>query len=142
MLAGAAVLVAAPAAADPAARRHDPSFDYMVNCQGCHKVDGSAQGDIVPALRGQVAKFLHTDEGRRYLVQVPGVSQSPLDNRQIAEVLNWAIIRFDRANIPASFVPYTADEVRILRAQPISDTARRRKVITKKIPQFGSQAGK
>lgn len=144
VLASAAVpVVVVPAVAgQSAARRDDPSYNYMVNCQGCHKVDGSAQGDIVPALRGQVAKFLHTKEGRRFLVQVPGVSQSPLDNRQTADVLNWAIVRFDRANIPDTFVEYTEDEVRTLRAQPISDTARKRAIITKKIPGFSTQAGK
>lgn len=143
LLAGAAIPIVMPAiAGGPAARKNSPSYNYMVNCQGCHKVDGSAQGDIVPALRGQVAKFLHTREGRHFLVQVPGVSQSSLDDRQIAEVLNWAIAHFDRENMPASFVAYTEDEVRALRAHPISDIARKRALTIKEIPAFQPHAGK
>ena len=142
-LAGAATIVVIPVVAGGSAARSDnPSYNYMVNCQGCHKIDGSAQGNIVPALRGQVAKFLHTEEGRRFLVQVPGVSQSSLDNRQTADVLNWAIVHFDRENIPDRFVAYTEDEVRILRARPISDTARNRANIVKKNPAFRIHVGK
>lgn len=125
----------------PATRNNDPGLNYMVHCQGCHKVDGSAQGNIVPALRGQVAKFLHTDDGRRFLVQVPGVAQSALNDRQTADVLNWILFRFDSANMPKSFAGYTEEEVHALRAEPISDTARARAALTAQIPGFKAPTG-
>lgn len=135
----AALAVAAPLAArgaEPAPRPSGPALDYMLHCQGCHKPDGSAQGDIVPALRGQMGRFLHDPQGREFLVRVPGVAQSQLDDKALAEVLNWMLVQFDRANLPAGYAPFTEREVGALRARPLSDTKRRRALLVAKIPAF------
>lgn len=109
-----ALLVGGPALASP-------KSDYMLNCMGCHLIDGAGTPEKVPALKGQVAKFLHIDGGRAFLVQVPGTSQSALDNARTAEVLNYILTEFDKAHLPSDFQPYTEEEVATLRPQKLSD---------------------
>ncbi len=101
----------------------DNNVAWMINCQGCHRADGGATSDQVPALRGSVAKFLTVDGGREYLIRVPGVSMAPLSDESIASLTNWMLNEFDREDIPADFKGYTADEVRELRQEPYSSEA-------------------
>jgi len=101
----------------------DNNVAWMLNCQGCHRADGGATGDEVPALRGTVAKFLSVPGGREYLIRVPGVSMAPLDDESIASLTNWMLYEFDRKNVPADFTGYTADEVSKFRRIPYSSEA-------------------
>jgi hypothetical protein len=39
----------------------------------------------VPAMRGVVGYFMRSEEGRAFLVQVPGVNNAGLSDAQIAE---------------------------------------------------------
>ena len=106
-----------------AARAYSPETNYTLHCQGCHLEDGSASADKVPALAGSVARFLRAPEGRAFLVRVPGVANAPLADAELVALLEWTLRRFDAANLPADFVPYTADEVHRLRAEPLVDVA-------------------
>ncbi len=99
----------------------DPALDYMLNCQGCHRADGAATPDSVPALAGSVARFLAVPGGREFLVQVPGVSQAALDDVTLAALMNWLVERFDTAHVPPGFRPYTAAEIGTLRRTPLTD---------------------
>jgi cytochrome c553 len=92
---------------------------WTLNCQGCHRPDGTGSDGTAPSLAGTVAKFLNVRGGREYLGRVPGVATSPLSNADLAEVMNWMLWRFDAAHVPADFKPYTADEVGLLRANPL-----------------------
>jgi hypothetical protein len=92
---------------------------WTLNCQGCHRADGTGTDDSAPSLAGTVAKFLHAPGGREYLGMVPGVAGSPLESADLAEVMNWMLYRFDRAHIPANFQPYGAEEVAKLRQTPL-----------------------
>jgi hypothetical protein len=49
--------------------------------------------------------------GREYLVEVPGVAASALSNAEIAEVLNWLLVTFNKAEMLPGFKPYTAAEI-------------------------------
>jgi Cytochrome c len=116
-----------------------PETDYMLNCMGCHVVDGSGAPGKIPALKGFMAKFLALPEGRAYLVRVPGVTQSALDDAQIAALTNWMLGRFDAEHVPAGFEPYTAEEVARYRAHPLTEiTATRARLVA----QLDSQSGK
>jgi hypothetical protein len=92
---------------------------WTLNCQGCHRADGTGTDDSAPSLAGTVAKFLHAPGGREYLGMVPGVANSPLESADLAEVMNWMLYRFDRSHVPANFQPYTSDEVAKLRLTPL-----------------------
>ena len=109
-----ACMTASPALASP-------KSDYMLNCMGCHLIDGAGTPKKVPALKGQVSKFLHLKGGREFLVQVPGTSQSALNNARTAEVLNYILTQFDGSHLPKDFQPYTEEEVASLRGQKLSD---------------------
>ncbi len=111
-----------------------PELDWVLECQGCHRRDGSGTPGSVPAIRDSVAGFLHVPGGREYLVQVPGVAQAPLDDAQLAGVVNWMLTRFDAAAVPKDFVPYTAAEVATLRLTPLVDPESVRRKLVAEIP--------
>jgi mono/diheme cytochrome c family protein len=116
----------APALAAAQMRGLPPETNYMLHCQGCHRPDGSGLPGEVPDLRGQVARFLALPEGRAFLVRVPGVANAPLSDADLAALLDWVLTRFDPGHVPAAHAPYSADEVRPLRAQPLSKLAETR----------------
>lgn len=93
--------------------------NWTLNCQGCHRIDGSGSDATAPGIAGTVAKFLHVPGGREYLIRVPGVATSPLSDADLAEVMNWMLWRFDKEHLPASFQPFTAGEIAPLRARPL-----------------------
>ena len=92
---------------------------WTLNCQGCHRADGTGTDDSAPSLAGTVAKFLHAPGGREYLGMVPGVASSPLESADLAEVMNWMLYKFDKTHVPANFQPYTGDEIGKLRETPL-----------------------
>jgi hypothetical protein len=110
-----------------AADMSGPALDYALNCQGCHRADGTGTPGSVPALAGSVGRFLRVAGGREYLARVPGVAQAPLDDAAVARLLNWMLERFDKDDLPHDFVPYAADEVGRLRTSPLTDVERVRR---------------
>ena len=96
--------------------------DYMIHCQGCHLPDGSgfpARG--VPDMRHVLIPFAQSQEGRAYLVQVPGSRLSALPDDRLAAAINW--ILEDLATGEGEAAPYTTEEVTQLRATPLADPA-------------------
>ena len=93
--------------------------NWILSCQGCHRADATGTPQTTPTMAGFVGKFLHVPGGREYLVRVPGVATAALSDADLADVLNWSLIRFDPANIPADFTPYTPAEVGRLRLKPL-----------------------
>jgi mono/diheme cytochrome c family protein len=83
----------------------------MLNCMGCHLADGSGAMGKVPSLRESLPMLSRSSTGRRYLVQVPGSSQSALSNRELAEVLNWMVRNLSARPMADDFAPFTASEV-------------------------------
>jgi cytochrome c553 len=92
---------------------------WTLNCQGCHRPDGTGSDGTAPSLAGTVARFLSAPGGREYLCRVPGVATSPLGDADLAELMNWILWRFDRQHLPANFQPFTAAEMGRLRTRPL-----------------------
>ena len=92
---------------------------WMLQCQGCHRADGTATGDEVPAIAGQVSRFLHVEGGREFLVRGPGVASAPLGDADLAALVNWMLAEFDPGHLPESFTPYQSAEVAALRIRPL-----------------------
>lgn len=92
---------------------------WTLNCQGCHRPDGTGSDQTAPSLAGTVARFLSVPGGREYLGRVPGVAASALSDADLAEVMNWMLWRFDRQHLLADFQPYTAAEIGQLRSRPL-----------------------
>jgi len=96
--------------------------NYQLQCAGCHLASGEgARANDMPRLHGFVGNFLKVDGGRDFLVRVPGISQSALNNAQLADMLNWLLNKDGMAgsSMPANYQPYTADEVTRIRAKSI-----------------------
>jgi mono/diheme cytochrome c family protein len=125
--------VAAGLAGSPAAATGGPALDYALNCQGCHRADGAGTPGSVPALAGSVGRFLRVPGGREFLVQVPGVATSALDDAALAAVLDWVLGRFGADGVPPGTSPYTADEVGRLRRSPLTDVQRARQALIEAI---------
>jgi mono/diheme cytochrome c family protein len=120
-----AMLVSAGASAD------EPQRDYMLNCMGCHTADGHGSSGKVPSLRDTLGPLAADRDGRRYLVEVPGVAQSQLTDAAVAQLLNWMLRNL--AAEPAPFVEYTRDEVARYRAQRLTSVQATRAQILSRI---------
>lgn len=114
-----AVLVASTAHADSY-----EEHDYILNCSGCHRIDGTGS-NVVPSLR-DMRELIGKPGAREYWIRVPGTAQAPLSDERLAAMMNWLIERFlGKAPNP----PYAAAEVRRLRSNPLRDPIAERKRI-------------
>lgn len=93
--------------------------NWTLNCQGCHRLDGTGSDTTAPSLAGTVAKFLWVPGGREYLMRVPGVATAPLSDADLAELVNYILWRFDKQDLPEHFRPFTAAEIAPLRSHPL-----------------------
>lgn len=111
----------------------DPSLQtvYTLNCSGCHGASGHGVPTAgIPDLN-DAGSYVSTSLGREYLIEVPGLSQSRLDDATAARLLNWVLRKFSADRLPADFKPYTAAEVTQFRADKVSDpNARRQAILT------------
>ena len=115
---------ASNARADAAARS-----DYLLHCSGCHRADGSGAIPDVPSLRGPVGSLVGTAEGREYIVRVPEVAQSPLDDKDLSRLLNWMLREFNAQTLQEGFQPITDREVGAARKRVLADPLRARAAI-------------
>lgn len=106
-------------------------FNYQMSCQGCHTPDGTG-GKDTPKMKDHIGYFLSSQQGREYLVRVPGSANSTLDNPQLAEVLNWIITELGGDSVPAKMQFYTAAEVAELRKDPLFEVTEYRKQLVAK----------
>jgi mono/diheme cytochrome c family protein len=104
-------------AAATSTRAESPQNLYTLNCWGCHRAQGEGVVGTAPPLTN-AADFLKVPGGREYLIRVPGVSQSMLNDADTALVMNWVIDTFSKGRVPAKFPPFTAAEIHHARAQP------------------------
>ena len=95
----------------------------MLHCQGCHLPQAKGFEGRVPPMKEFVGWFLHSQAGREFLIRVPGVAHAALRDDEIAELMNWLLTSFSAEQLPGDFVPFTASEVRKLRADPEPDPA-------------------
>jgi mono/diheme cytochrome c family protein len=109
---------------------------YLQYCVGCHGADGSGAPDKgVPAMNGLLGRFMQVPGGREYLVQVPGVMNSPLNDRDVADLMNWLVPRIappTAATLLAS--PYTASEIARLRQTRPADVMGTRRALLDAAP--------
>jgi mono/diheme cytochrome c family protein len=114
------------AGAEPLA---DVRANYLFSCRGCHLADGRGVPPDVPTLRDTLGGIVARPGGREYLVRVPGVLQSRLDDRALAEVLNYVLAEFNAETLPADFRPYTRREVAAARQRILADPAAYRRAM-------------
>lgn len=119
------VLLAMPAHADPY-----EEHDYILNCSGCHRMDGTGSKNV-PSLLA-MAELRGKPGARAYWAQVPGAAQAPLTDARLAALLNWLVQRFTGQSPNP---PYTKEEVKRLRSTPLTDPVARRSEIRNAFPR-------
>ena len=124
------ILLAAGSALADDSRAH---VNYMLHCQGCHLPQAEGFAGKVPRIKDFAGYFLHSAEGREFLIRVPGVAQSALRDAEVAELMNWLLESFSVEQAPATFVRFTESEVAALRKYPIGDPATERDKILRNL---------
>jgi mono/diheme cytochrome c family protein len=111
---------------------------YILFCAGCHGFDGEGGGGgggmrRIASFVDQVGTFLRDRDGRRYLVNVGGVSSAGMTDAETAIVLNYILGTFGRRSTPPDFQPYTAEEISSLRRIAVADPPAMRREISKRL---------
>lgn len=100
--------------------------NFVLHCAGCHGLAGAgSRSGNVPDMR-RLGEFLRVPGGREFMIKVPGVMGSGLDDAQVAEVTNWVLARLAADSVPAGHVPFSAEEVARARRAPLADVAAER----------------
>lgn len=119
--------VAARSNAPAVAATNNPRSLYVLHCGGCHGFNGAGTADV-PDMR-RLGDFLRVPGGREFILKVPGVMGSGLDDAQVANVTNWVLTTLAAASIPAGHTPFDAAEVKRARATPLVDVRAARQQI-------------
>lgn len=98
-----------------------PRADFALRCRGCHGFAGEGTSGHVPRLDGFVGLFTQVPGGRDYLMRVPGVARSRLDDARLAAVLNWMLATYGDGQVDPAFAPYSAAEVSSARRRVLLD---------------------
>lgn len=110
---------------------------YALHCMSCHGGDGLGVPGKIPPLRDSIGRFTRSEEGRVFLVRVPGASNSSLGDGELAEVLNWMLLRFGAGDLPSGFRPYDAAEVAAHRRPALSEVAGHRRELVRRLAADG-----
>lgn len=113
----------------PLVSQADPRANYLLHCGGCHLTDASGAPPSVPSLVNTLGRIVASPEGRDYIVRVPGASQTPLSDAQLAAVMNWVLLTFNKETLPADFAPLSAREVGKSRSQVLADPQKMRETL-------------
>jgi len=124
---------------------HRASINYMIHCQGCHLPDAVGFAGQVPRMRNFVGYFLHSAEGSRFVIQVPGVATSSIPDDELSEMMNWLLLTYSAEQLPKPFEPYSTEEVAALRsdleASPETTRMRILRRIAQDLPPLAADIG-
>ncbi|WP_372966168.1 cytochrome c [Marinobacter sp.] len=102
------------------AAERSAAANYVLRCAGCHGMDGKGvEAAGIPTFPGFVDEFFNDEEGRLYLMHVPGVVGAGLSNHEIASVMNFVVDRWGKPGVVVDH--FTPEEVGRLRQQPVKD---------------------
>ena len=82
-----------------------------------------------------VGYFLHSREGREFVIRVPGVATASLPDDELTEMMNWLLLTYSAEQLPQPFVPFSTEEVAALRPDLEADPDRTRMRILRKIAE-------
>lgn len=110
--------------------------NWILRCVGCHGQDGAgAPSKGIPAFPGLLDPLYSDDQGRTYLIHVPGVTASSLSFNEIADVLNYVARRW--AKEPDKLRLFTAQEVAARQKVEVKDIVALRRYLTEYFREQG-----
>jgi mono/diheme cytochrome c family protein len=115
----AALLAVVAPAVRPAPILNTVQSDYLENCGGCHGIQGSSFPAHVPQLRGRIGYFLCTADSRAYLLSLPNVALSSMDDERLAAVMNFVVFDLGGASTDTASRRFTRQEVARGRKHPL-----------------------
>jgi hypothetical protein len=117
------------------ANDHRAGINYMIHCQGCHLPEAIGFAGKVPRMKDFVGYFLHSKEGREFVIRVPGVATSSLPDDELTELMNWLLLTYSNEQVPEPFEPFSVAEVSALRSKLEANPEKSRMRILRKIAQ-------
>ena len=114
---------------------HRARINYMIHCQGCHLPEAVGFAGKVPRMKDFVGYFLHSKEGREFVIRVPGVATSSLPDDKLTEMMNWLLLTYSSEQLPEPFVPFSVAEVAALRPDLETNPEKTRMRILRQIAQ-------
>jgi cytochrome c553 len=114
-----------------------PGQDYMLYCMGCHGAEAQGVPGKIPALAGNLSRFMRTPEGRNYVLRVPGAANSALPDDRLAAVLNWLSTQYPAPQQTAP-APFTVAEVGAARRAPLANVQQTRRAVVAALATSGS----
>ncbi|WP_165857133.1 c-type cytochrome [Marinobacter sp. JSM 1782161] len=115
-----------------------PKQNYTLRCIGCHGPHGAgSERGRIPDFRDSVASFSYLPRGREYLLHVPGVVGSSLNDQQIADVLNYVMKEWGGESLGRGFTPFTDAEVHYLRQTDVQDVVQLRREVARQLKAEG-----
>ncbi|MEM8498515.1 MAG: cytochrome c, class I [Pseudomonadota bacterium] len=118
-------LLTLPAAVQAEQGPERAHYNYQLFCQGCHGPTGDGRKGV-PRIHSEMGVFLNSQAGREYLVRVPGAANAPINDAQLADLMNWTLYRFAGDSLPEQWLEYTAQEVTEYRKQPLLEVLKHR----------------
>ncbi len=122
---------------------HRAKVNYMIHCQGCHLPEAIGFAGKVPRMKDFVGYFLHSKEGREFVIRVPGVATASLPDDELTEMMNWLLLTYSAEQFPDPFAPYSVAEVAALRSDlegnPEKTRMRILKLIAQQLPSLASE---
>ncbi len=103
-----------------------PRINYLLYCTGCHTADGAGKPPNVPTLREELGRMMAVPAMRSYLIRIPGASQAPLTDAELADVVNWVLQEFNDNTLPGDFKKFSTEEVAEARGNILADPLRYR----------------
>jgi cytochrome c553 len=114
--------------------------NYILRCSGCHGMDGSGNTPAgIPDFRNYIGAFARDDEGRTYILHVPGIVNASLSDDEISAVINYVVTTWAGTSLRTGFVAFTAQEVAARRVRPVADVVRFRRRIVERLHAAGIQ---
>lgn len=98
-----------------------PHTNYLLYCSGCHLVNGRGSPPNVPTLHDELGRMMSVSAMRSYLLRVPGAAHTPLNDGELAAVVNWILEEFNADSLPADFRPISEQEARQARQEILAD---------------------
>ena len=112
LLFGLLALIVAAGSSGEAIQRDGARALYLQHCSGCHLPNGAGNpAGGIPDLRTDLASFASYEDGRKYLLSIPGVAENNLSDREVAQVLNWTVATFSQRPPPTAYRSFTEEEV-------------------------------